>query len=333
MATIKDIAARAGVSIAAVSRVLNFDETINVSDSTKKKILEAAEELNYIPLRERKNRKKDYINLGIVHWYSDKEELEDPYYLSIRMGIEKHCADEHVFFVRINKGEKYEKLESLDGIIAIGKFGDKDIEGFRKLTTNIVFVDSSPDEDLYDSVVIDFRKAVTGVLDYLTSLGHKEIYYMGGEEYVNEGTTKVKDYRLETYRDYMEEIDLYSSDNVLLGRFTHADGYRLMREALLQGRKPSALFIASDSMAIGTYKAIMEAGLSLPGDISVIGFNDISTAQYMIPALSTVKVYKDFMGETAVDLILERLKNERAISKKIIVPTRLIIRESCRSLE
>ena len=88
MATIKDIAAKAGVSIATVSRVLNFDEAINVSDSTKKKIFEIAEQLDYVTLRERKSKKQDFLNIGIVHWYSDKEELEDPYYLSIRMGIE-----------------------------------------------------------------------------------------------------------------------------------------------------------------------------------------------------------------------------------------------------
>ena len=102
-----------------------------------------------------------------------------------------------------------------------------------------------------------------------------------------------------------------------------------MKEALLKKNPQMAFFIASDSMAIGAYKAIIESGFSIPNDISIIGFNDISTAKYMTPALSTVKVYTDFMGETAVDLILERMKNERAICKKVVIPTKLIIRESC----
>lgn len=326
MATIRDIAAKAGVSIATVSRVLNFDETINVSDNTKKKIFEAADQLDYVTLRERKNKKQDYLSIGIAYWYSDKQELEDPYYISIRMGIEKRCLDEHIYFTRINKDDK---LENLDGIIAIGKFGEKDIEKFNKLTTNIVFVDSSPDEESYDSVVVDFRKAVTSALDYFTSQGHKEIFYIGGEEYINDGKDKVKDYREETYREYMKSLGNYNIHNILLGNFTHADGYRLMKEALSKKNFLKAFFIASDSMAIGAYKAIIESGLSIPKDISILGFNDISTARYMTPALSTVKVYTDFMGETAVDLILERLKTGRIISKKVVIPTKLIIRESC----
>lgn len=332
MATIKDIAEKAEVSIATVSRILNFDETISVSENTKKKIFEIADELNYVIPRKRKNKKQEYKNIGIVHWYSDKEELEDPYYLSIRIGVERKCQEEHIHFTRINKGDKYDNLERFDGIVAIGKFGDMDIEKFDRLTNNIVFVDSSPDEDKYDSVVIDFRKAVTGALDYLVSLGHKNVIYIGGEEYINGEKDKVTDYRAETYRDYMKDIGNYDSTNMLMGKFSHADGYRLMKEALVKKKNQRAFLIASDTMAIGAYKAVIEAGLSIPKDISIFGFNDISTAKYMTPALSTVKVYTDFMGETAVELILERLKNGRSICKKVIIPTKLMIRESCSTL-
>ncbi|KZL90989.1 LacI family DNA-binding transcriptional regulator [Clostridium magnum] len=332
MATIKDIAEKAEVSIATVSRILNFDETISVSENTKKKIFEIADELNYITPRKRKNKKQEYKNIGIVHWYSDKEELEDPYYLSIRIGVERKCEEEHINFTRINKGDNYDKFEKFDGIVAIGKFGDIDIAKFDRLTSNIVFVDSSPHENKYDSVVIDFRKAVNSALDYLVSLGHKDIIYIGGEEYINDNKDKIVDYRTETYRDYMKSIGSYDSNNMLLGRFSHADGYRLVKEFLLKKNRQIAFLIASDSMAIGAYKAVMEAGLNIPKDISIVGFNDISTAKYMTPALSTVKVYTDFMGETAVELILERLKNGRSICKKVIIPTKLMVRESCSKL-
>lgn len=330
MATIKDIAVKAGVSIATVSRVLNFDETISVSEGTKKKIFEVAEKLNYVTPRKRRSNKQENMNIGIVHWYSDKEELEDPYYLSIRIGIEKKCQDENICFIRINKDGKYDKIQNLDGLVAIGKFGDNDVAKFDKLTSNIVFVDSSPNEEKYDSVVVDFRKALTSALDYLTSLGHTKIMYIGGEEYINSGKDKIKDYREETYREYMESIGKYDSSNIFLGNFTHADGYRLMKEALLKKDSQMAFFIASDSMAIGAYKAVIESGLNIPNDISIIGVNDISTAKYMTPALTTVKVYTDFMGETAVDLILERLRNGRAICKKVVIPTKLMVRESCK---
>ena len=101
MATIKDIASIVGVSIATVSRVLNLDETLNVSDETRKRVLEVAEELNYITIKERKNKGKTY-NVGIVYWYTDIQEINDPYFLSIRMAVERKCSEEEVNFRNID---------------------------------------------------------------------------------------------------------------------------------------------------------------------------------------------------------------------------------------
>ncbi|QAA34280.1 LacI family DNA-binding transcriptional regulator [Clostridium manihotivorum] len=327
MATIKDIANKAEVSIATVSRVLNFDDTLNVSDSTKKRIFEAAEELNYITMKQRKSKRSIY-KIGLIHWYTDKEELIDPYYMSIRMAIEKKCAEESISFIRIN--EVYNLVDEVDGLIAIGKFGQKDIDKFKNFSKNIVFVDCSPDEETYDSVVIDFRRAVNNILDYLTSLGHKKIGFIGGREVINQGTEDIVDYREVTYIQYMNSNNNFNPNYVKLGKFTPASGYELMIELLRQEEVPTAVFIASDSMAIGAYKAINELGLSIPKDISVIGFNDISTAQYITPSLTTVKAYTEFMGEVSVDLLIERLGKDREISKKVIIPTKLIVRESCR---
>ncbi|SHE73282.1 LacI family DNA-binding transcriptional regulator [Clostridium fallax] len=325
MATIKDIAEKASVSIATVSRVLNYDESLNVADETKKRIFEAAEELNYVTIKERKGRKNTHT-IGIIHWYSDKEEIIDPYYLSIRMAIDRCCSKNLIKFLKIDDMENFN--ENLDGIIAIGKFGDGEISKIRKLSKNIVFVDSSPDENLYDSVVIDFRKAVNEVMEYLTSLGHTKIAYIGGEEFVDKGKKQVLDYRQQTYIEFMEKRNLSFKDFIKLGKFTPASGYELMKKFLQNKNRPTAYFIANDSMAIGAYKAISEAGLKIPNDISIIGFNDISTAQFIIPPLTTVKVYTEFMGETAVDLIIERIKKDREISKKVIIPTKLIKRDS-----
>lgn len=325
MATIKDIAEKASVSIATVSRVLNYDESLNVADETKKRIFEAAEELNYVTIKERKGRKNTHT-IGIIHWYSDKEEIIDPYYLSIRMAIDRCCSKNLIKFLKIDDMENFN--ENLDGIIAIGKFGDGEISKIRKLSKNIVFVDSSPDENLYDSVVIDFRKAVNEVMEYLTSLGHTKIAYIGGEEFVDKGKKQVLDYRQQTYIEFMEKRNLSFKDFIKLGKFTPASGYELMKKSLQNKNRPTAYFIANDSMAIGAYKAISEAGLKIPNDISIIGFNDISTAQFIIPPLTTVKVYTEFMGETAVDLIIERIKKDREISKKVIIPTKLIKRDS-----
>ena len=83
-------------------------------------------------------------------------------------------------------------------------------------------------------------------------------------------------------------------------------------------------------MAIGAYKAIQENGYKIPDDISIVGFDDIATAQYLSPSLTTVKVFTDFMGETALNTLIERIKDERSLSKKIVLPVKLIIRDSCK---
>lgn len=327
MATIKDIANQAGVSIATVSRVLNFDESLNVSEDTKKKIFEASEELGYVTVRERKNKGRKYT-IGIMRWYTEGEELNDPYFLSIRLAVEKKCKQEEVKFKYVDlKSEVINK--DVDGIIAIGKFGREEVEFMGKISQAITFIDCSPDEKKYDSVVTDYKNGVTEALLYLRSLGHQEIGYIGGTEYINNGITEVRDYREETYKDFMSQHKGLQKECFFKGKFTLQDGYELMKKALEQDQVPTAFFIASDPMTIGAYKAVAEKGLSIPKDISIVSFDDIQTAQFLVPALSSVKVHTEFMGETGVDTLLERLRTGRKISKKILIPTELRIRESC----
>lgn len=337
MATIKDIAKSAGVSIATVSRVLNLDETLNVSEETRKKVMEIAEELNYIPVKERRSKMKNYT-IGIVYWYTEIQELNDPYFLSIRMAVEKKCNEEKIKFKPIdfqkiiNEGTK--EYRDLDGILAIGIFNEEEINIMEKLSKNIIFVDSSPDEWKYDSVVVDFKYGVKLSLDYLTSLGHKDIGYLGGESVTHNGSEPIKkvNYREKTFKEYMEKIGNYREEWVLKGKFLPEHGYELMKKILKEKNLPTAFFIASDPMAIGAYKAIFEKGLRIPEDISILGFDDICTAKFLTPSLTTVKVFTEHMGNIAVDTLLERMRTGREISKKIVLPVKLIKRESCREI-
>lgn len=329
MAIIKDIAEKAGVSIATVSRVLNYDETLNVSAETRQRIFETAEELEYIPSKRKKHRKK--FKIGLFYSYSLEEELDDTYYLSIRVSIEKKLMAEGANIIRIGKNDDFEKIKNIDGIIALGTFNANDVERIKKFTRPVVFVDSSPDDDLFDSVVINFHQAVKKALDYLSSLGHTDIAYIGGMDFDINGN-RLPDLREETYCKYMKEKGLYNDDFVKVGKYTPKDGYKLMKEVLENGTMPTAAFVANDSIAIGCYKAIYEKNLKIPDDISIIGFNDISSAQYMMPPLTTIKLHIEFMGETAVDLILERLTSGREVCKKVVIPAKLITRESCKAI-
>lgn len=323
MSTIHEVAEKAGVSIATVSRVLNFDETLNVPEETKKRIFEMAEELNYT--NSRKKRKPRALSIGIAHWYTKEQELKDPYYLSIRIAVERKCDELAIHFRRISIHDT--DYKGLDGIIAIGKFGEKSIKQLELYEVPIVFIDSSPDDERYDAVLTDYKKGVQKALKYLLQSGHQEIGYIGGEEYIEKES--VQDERGETFKQFMIKHNLYRKEWHLKGAFLPEEGYRLMKMYLQMSHYPTAYFVASDPMAIGAYKAINEAGLRIGKDISIIGFDDIYTSQFLTPSLTTVKVYTDFMGITAVETLVERIKSRREISKKILVPTKLMIRESC----
>lgn len=342
MATIKDIAKLAGVSLATVSRVLNHDTSLSVADETRKRIFEVAEELDYKTIKQRNKSADRRIKIGVIHWYSEKEELGDPYYLSIAKGIEKECFCKNIEMLTIFKnGDMYttNELNELDGVIAIGKFSKEDVDEFSIYSENIVFADFSPNEKQYDSVVLDFGKAMREVFDYLVGLGHSRIGFIGGKEYVGRTKEPIADEREKSYVEFMKSRDMFDEGLIFRGRFTTEDGHNLMREAIGKGifdkeksgaPAPTAFFIASDSMAIGAIQALYESNINVPNDVSIISFNDIPTSKYLIPPLSTVKVHTEFMGVMAVNLLIDRICGKREIPIKVIVPTELVIRESCK---
>lgn len=332
MATIKDIASRAGVSAATVSRVLNHDGSLSVSSDKRKLIFEIAEELSYIsPKNRKKTEKNKKYRIGLIHWYTLHQELEDPYYLSIRVGIEKKCIDSSIDIVKVYNpiNDDLDRLKGVDGLIAIGKFSDEEINSFMKCSRNIVFVDSSPRENEFDSIIIDFEKSVISVLDYLIDMGHKSIGFIGGREYAGDSSSPIGERREAVFRQYLNDKNILDENHIYIGKFLAESGYQLMLDAINKDYElPSAFFIASDSMAVGALRAVHENNISIPSEIAIIGFNDIPTSSYTTPPLSTVKVHKEFMGETAVDLLLERIVTRRSVAKKVILPTEIVIRKT-----
>ncbi len=337
MATIKDIANIAGVSISTVSRVLNLDKTLNVSEETREKVLEIADKMNYMTAKQKKLKDKGHT-IGIVSSFVGGES-NDPYFLYIRMAIEKRCNEKNIEFksVYIDKlvNEPVSKYKGINGIIAIGVFTSEEIEKLESITNEIIFVDSSPDEWKYDSIVVNFKQGVLSALNYLVDLGHIDIGYIGGRVIAHNDKEKKEMFneREKIYIEYMKEKGNYKKEWVYKGDFTLEDGYDLMKKMLENKNIPTAVFVASDPMAIGAYKAINEKGYFVPKDISIIGFDDIATAKFLTPSLTTIKVFVELMGETALNTILERLENSREISKKIVLPVKLIERESCKAIK
>ena len=138
---------------------------------------------------ESRAREISAYNIAAITWISENEELEDLYYLSIRHGIENRCQQLDInlsvhFYKDIDKA----KFDGIDGLIAIGKFSEQQIKQLAKISEHIVFVDYSPDDDRYDSIVIDFEKATKKVIDYLLDKGHQNIGFLGGRESFTDGS-------------------------------------------------------------------------------------------------------------------------------------------------
>ncbi|GKX65770.1 LacI family DNA-binding transcriptional regulator [Inconstantimicrobium mannanitabidum] len=327
MATIKDIAEKAGVSISTVSRVLNYDPTLSTSNETKKKIFEIAAELSY---DKHINKKKNNNKIAVIKWYTEEEELNDLYYLSIRLGIEKKCKELNYSVAAYTQDNVEEiKTENVQNIIAVGKFSKSEIEKFTSEECNVIFVDYSPNENIYDSVVTNFELATKNVIDYYIKKGHTNIGYIGGTESFKDKSNYVEDVRDLTFKSYLKKLKLYNEKNIFEGKFSVDDGYSLMKKAIvdLKEELPTAFFVANDTMAIGALRALIEQGIKVPDRVNIIGVNDVSVAQYLNPPLSSVKVFTENMGETAVELLVERI-NGRTIAKKVSLSTELIVRNS-----
>lgn len=331
MATIKDIAAKAGVSIATVSRVLNYDETLNVQAETRKRIFLVAEELDY-QVKEKKKRKRK-LKIGVLYSYSLEEELEDTYYLSVRVAIEKKLREEGYKKYQIDKAETGENLASLDGIICLGTFSQSMVERIEAFKKPAVFADAVPDTERFDSVIHDIERSVLKVMRYLTEQGHERIAFIGGYETDGDGA-EVVDNRTYAYQRFMKQAGLFRGEYVKIGGYTPKYGYQMMGEllGLPEKERPTAVFVANDSLAIGCYKAVHEKGLTIPEDVSIVGYNDIPAARYLVPPLTTVHLHMDFMGERAVTVLAERILSGREIPTQTLIPALLMERESVKKL-
>lgn len=333
MATIKDIASIAGVSISTVSRVLNFDESLNVSDSTRQKILKIADELEYTSSSKKKKSKKNNKNIGILCWCNYEEELADPYYLSIRLVVERICSERCINLVKLDENIDLKLVKELSGILVIGNYYTDMVEKMSNDNDNIVYVDYSPDESKYDSVVIDKKKATFDLLNYIYEIGHRRIGLIGGKDLNENYENMMIDERDVEYQYFMKCKGIYNPKYIYTAsRFNFKSGYELTKEMLKEKERPTAVFVENDTMAIGAYKAIAEEGLTIPDDISIVGFNDQPSAKYMVPSLTTVKLSTEYLASAAIDLVLENIDGSRPYKKKVIIPTKLKIRKSCKNI-
>lgn len=339
MATIRDVAQRAGVSAASVSRVLKNDSTFSVSQKTKERILEAAGELGYNRCFEYSAIQGTRGTIGVMLLYGEEEEVEDSFYQVIRMNtkmeLEKNGFKvKEVFEPMLDANAS--RIAGYQGLVFVGY----STLWYQKKTFRRAVLDSGlpvvcadfqlKDEKLEaDCVVNDFKQAVKKALDFFLKKGYDTIGYMG--TYGLEVNGKIyRDERFLYFRQRMKSLEKYDEKYIYLAHSNHTQfGYRLGKEIIRRGRLPRAVFVENDTMAIGFLKALGEEKISVPNDVAIIGCNDDQAASFVTPALSTVKLHNDLIGMMAAKTLMECLWTDRERGLIIVVPNQLILRDSC----
>ncbi len=331
MATMKDVAKKANVSIATVSRILNGDVTLNVREETREAVLAAAKKTGY----EIKVKKvSSDVTFAIVQWISSYEELEDNYYYNIRMSVENYCVLNNIQVKRYYR-ENLEDIfvdSDIDGLLCIGKFSTKLASRLYSRSKNLVFIDSNPDKDRYNAVYSDLKSGTIMALDHLVKHNHQEIGYIGGREYLETKSGQVfVDQRESTYLTYMEKENVvFKEDNVYIKDFSAEHGYDSMKKILAKKEHPSAVFCGNDVIAIGALSALGESDNRK--EISIIGFNNTPMAQFYNPPLTTISVDTKYMGELACKLLKDLISESQKTAVRIVCNVSLIERESVYTL-
>ncbi len=335
MVTLKEIAKAVGVSPATVSRVLNFDVTLSITDSKRQAIIETAEALNYATPRNRNRATQAGLSrLALVHFLSPDQELVDPYYIGLRLGIERRCQALKIETVKVyhtNALPDASLLQSASGVIAIGQHSENEIAWLSQHSRHLVFADFAPQSGQYDGVTSDLALAMQRLVSSLWGMGYRRIGFLGW----------IEDYSEDPYgearcRAYIDAISKRSGFDPQIclteknpSRNTEQTGYELAKRLIRGGKLPDALITCNDNIAVGVYRALYEARLRIPDDVAVASFNDTSVAQFLGPPLSTVHLPCEEIGETAVELLLERVAG-REIGKRITLENRIIWRGSTR---
>lgn len=334
MVKLKDIAQRAGVSVTTVSRVLNRDPTLSVSEETRRNVLSIAAQTSYITQRKRRLTGR---RVGIVLLYGEQNEINDPYYLTIRVTVKQELVKRGFAAEELFGGFKSDvKYRRFDGIIVIGSFNewsseyDKIIAG---LESTIVFVDFKPAFTSYDYILPDFYQSMEHALSRAIGQGYQNFGYIGSSEKRHPNNYHNRDIREVIFQQLLENRGLYRPENIFLTHLSDETsfieyGYRRIKEIAQDREMPDLFFAENDSIAIGLLNALQELKFSIPDRVGIIGCNDNPNSAFLTPPLSTININNSYMGELAVETLQRRMEEGLKIPLGFNVPTNFVNRDT-----
>ncbi len=333
MATIRDVARAAGVSIATVSRVYNNQGLVN--SGTVERILKVATELDYWP-----NPAAQSLTTRRTHTFGVLlPDLFGEFYSEIIRGIDLVSHHNGYQILLSSSCSNLEDvimasramLGRIDGVIMMAP-DERSIETAIRVRRRVPVVLLNPCGEIEGchSVAVDNIHGAEAAVTHLISLGHRNIAMVAGPE----GNVDAADRRRGYFRALTEAGLDPDEALVVPGDFRELTGFKAGSAILGHSPRPTAVFAANDSMAIGLLASLREGGLDVPGDISVVGFDDVTLAGYMNPALTTVHVDASGLGGRAVEMMLDVLASDTEDSPhRVVLPTTLKIRQSCGALK
>jgi len=331
--TIKDVAARAGVSLSTVSLVLNNKD--HVSDEMRQKIMQAIKELDFHPRRiARGLASKTTGNIGFVLTDNHFSRAE-PFYTKVFLGTEFEARNHHYYVLLTTVEENFRKdkyiprflLEkNVDGVILAGKIPAGLIDYIRETGLPYVLVDNLPKTGPVSAVLIDNIDGAFQAVSHLIELGHKHIAFVGGDM----DHPSLSD-RYEGYKKALEHfnIPLEKEIVVLDEKYTGIeDGYNAICKLMKRKANFTAIFAGNDAMAQGCMRCLRERKIDVPGQIALVGFDDIESDVQIEPNLTSVRVDKIELGAVAIRRLVEMIQAGHFIQGKTILPVELVIRRS-----
>lgn len=334
---IRDIAKLAGVGVSTVSRVIN--EHPDVKDETREKILKIIKESNYIPNNSARILKKNYTNnIGVL-----VKGVFNPFFAEM-INIIGNRINEAGYTMILQQNDyateddvdnliAFVKEKRLQGIICLGgNFLNINDESFQFLDIPVVLTSvntiSKESKSKFSSIGIDNILSAKDSTQYLIDKGHRNIAILLGEK----NDVGISGLRLEGYRRALEENDIpYSEDNVFIGDYDYSGAYKVTKEIINNRKDITAIFSISDIMAVGAAKSVIDQGLKVGEDMSIIGFDGMDISKYYNPGITTVKQPKKHMANNSIDLLLALLAKKEE-HKHIIFETKIIERDSCKDI-
>lgn len=328
--TLKDLARMAGVHPSTVARVLNDDPQQRVSEEVRARIIALAREQGYQPNHlARSLRTKRSFVIGTVI-----PDIANPFFAILFRGIEDALAASGYSVIMANTDDEAQREQrsitmlrgrQVDGlIIATARREDPTIDALAAAGFPFVLVNRHTDPITSNAVVPDdFAGAATAV-EHLIALGHRRIAHIAGSDEMSTGHSRRQGY-LEALRRYHLPVD---EALIMRGNFRAPGGYEAMRQLLDLPQPPTAVFAVNDLAAVGAIQAIEDAGLQSPRDISIVGFNDLSTVIGTTRLLTTVRLPLHDMGIAAAERLLALTNGEMVSPEPMVIPVELVIRQS-----